>query len=97
MARLWLIATLFLAAGCGSGSGTRADATPFKAAITAYLSERSMGMQVTEFKKLKVQDQTATATCVMKDTEGLYGMGVTWDFTFEKSAAGWKAVRHEFH
>ena len=83
--------------GCGSESRTAIDETPFKAAITQYLSEHSMGMQVTEFKELKIQDQTATALCVMKDAEGLYGMGVTWNFEFEKTDEGWKAPRHGFH
>ena len=38
-------------------------------------------------QKLQLDDSgdTATATGIMKDAEGMYNLGVKWAFTFEKS------------
>ena len=70
------------------------DTAPFKAAITKYLAQQSMGMKVTEFLELTVEGATAEAFCKLQDADGLYGLGVTWKFVFKKEGNGWAVASH---
>ena len=81
-------------AGCGSRKITEAEAAPFRAAIAQYLKQRSMGMKASEFKSLAVSGEGAAASVAMEEAEGLYGVKVTWEFTFRKGEGGWKVESH---
>ncbi len=85
---------LLCATGCGKEEVT-ADTAPFQAAITSYLAQKSMGMKVTKFQSLKVEDGAATAVCRLEEASGLYAMGVRWRFTFRQGPRGWKVTEHE--
>jgi hypothetical protein len=79
--------------GCGKSAPTIPDAE-IKAAVAPYLSAKSMRMEITEIRDVKVEGDTAVAVCKMKDTEGLYNLAITWQFTLARQDGKWRATGH---
>lgn len=93
----FLVALIMAMLAGGSGCGSKAvdvDTKPFETAITKYLSQRSMGMKVTEFLKVTMDGASAEAYCKLQDAEGLYAMSVSWKFLFQKQGDGWEVTSH---
>ncbi len=86
-----------LLVGCSEEETVTADTAPFESAIEKYLRDAGMGMKVTEFKSLSIEDDTATAVCKMEEAADLYGgIGVRWRFTFRRTAGGgWEVTERE--
>lgn len=90
--------SLFIGGKNSAGVALDEQAKTFGPPIDAYLKARSFGMKLEKLQKLDVDDSgdIATATCIMKDAEGMYNLGVKWMFTFEKSKDGkWQVKGHE--
>ncbi len=94
-AAIVLSVAVLAGAGCGKRAGAGADSEAFKAAIGAYLQQKSMGMKVAELKSLKTSGDTATGVASMQDAEGLYSVKVTWEFSFRRDQNGWTVVSHK--
>ncbi len=71
------------------------DITPFEKAITSRLASEQMGMKVNKFRDLKIEGDTANATCSMKSQTGL-GPAVTWKFQFKKDGSDWKVSDFQY-
>jgi hypothetical protein len=86
----------FCLCGCKGERAVTADTAPFEAAIQTYLAAKNMGMKVTEFESLEVEQDTATALCRMEEASGLYGgVAVRWRFTFARDRRGaWQVENH---
>lgn len=96
--RTAILATALLAClavtGCGSGE-PEVDTAPFEAAVTTYLADHHMGMEVKEFRSLEISGGTATAICVLKEKSGLHNLGVKWRFSFRRNDARWQVREHK--
>ena len=86
---LLMIGAVFFFPGC-SDNAVKEDSTPFKNAISKYLSQKHMDMKVYKFKKLEVNGDKAKAVCSMKEASGMSaGIAVQWNFSFEKKDGAW--------
>ena len=80
--------------GCGNKPPTREESVPFETAIAAYLSQRSMGMRISEFQSLEIDGDAAVGVVAMQHAEAIHSMKVIWEFTFQKEGDEWTVVSH---
>lgn len=88
-----LLAGLVLVSGCGE-KGPSVDTAPFEKTISKYLSDKQMELKVLKFKNIKVEGDTATATCSLKH-KTLPTPAVQWDFAFKKEGDSWVVTSHK--
>ncbi len=82
--------------GCGKGEAkiSQQDTEPFKMAIQEYLKAKNYGMDVSSFDELSANGENASATCKLKEAEGMVNVKVTWEFSFEKKDGKWQVKNH---
>jgi hypothetical protein len=89
-----VVAAVVLLSG-DKGAAVPTETAGFRQAIGDYLSARSMDMEVTEFESVDAQGQKATAVCRLKESSGLHGLAVRWEFSFERGRDGsWEVLGH---
>jgi len=86
---------LTLICACGKPLAAPADPAPFKAAVADYCRAKNYGMTIASITALEPTGDTATMTCRMQDNEGLYGVGVTWQFSLRREKDGWTVTGHK--
>ena len=89
-----MVLSVFILSSCGKKEITE-DITPFEKAITSRLASEHMDMKVSKFRDIKIEGDTAKATCSMKSQTGL-GPAVTWQFHFKKDGKDWKVTTFEY-
>ena len=82
-----LLGVVLFLSSCGEKK-LDVDTAPFEKSITTFLAAKQMDMKVNKFKDIKVEGDTATATCSMKSQMGI-GPAVVWDFKFSKKNDVW--------
>jgi hypothetical protein len=82
-----LIGLVMFISACGE-KPLDVDTAPFEKSITTFLAAKQMDMKVNKFKAIKIEGDTANATCSMKSQTGI-GPAVVWKFTFKKENNAW--------
>ena len=79
--------SILFSGGCGKKEPA-VDTAPLEKGIAQFLENKHMEMKVLNFKDVKVNGDTATATCSLKH-KTLPSPAVWWKFSFKKENGKW--------
>ena len=82
-----LIGCCILFSGCGTKKPA-VDTAQLEKGISQFLENKHMEMKVVNFKDVKANGDTATATCSLKH-KTLPSPAVWWKFSFKKKNGKW--------